>query len=376
MGKDLKGKELGVGLTQQKDGLYCARFVDKQGCKQKHCSKKLQECRRWLADARYIDEHSSIGNANNILTDAWFEYWIGIKEKTVRPNTVRNYRERYQHNIQPVIGRRLLNEVKPLHCQQVFTNMADKGYKTSTINQTRIALFNMLELALENDVIRYNPCKKSVRSDMGKPSTKKKAIDVVTQRKFLEGIRGKAYENQFRFILQTGLRTGELVGIKWTDISFEKKTLTISRTMEYRYSAKEWHVGPPKSKSGYRTIPLTDEAVVILKQQKAKNQSIDVIPIEWAEYVFLSRKGEPVKNSTYDAALNKICDSQGLERFSMHVLRHTFATRCIEGGMKPKTLQMLLGHSNIGITMNLYVTTTEEEKQKEIELVADVLNVV
>lgn len=92
--------------------------------------------------------------------------------------------------------------------------------------------------------------------------------------------------------------------------------------------------------------------------------------------MFLCRKGTPIKNSIYDTALFKICDKVQIPRFSMHVLRHTFATRCIEGGMKPKTLQIILGHSNIGITMNLYVHTTEEEKLKEIELVANALNVV
>ena len=98
-----------------------------------------------------------------------------------------------------------------------------------------------------------------------------------------------------------------------------------------------------------------------------------VTPIEWREYVFLCRKGTPIKNSTYDTALYKICNKAGIKPFAMHILRHTFATRCIEGGMKPKTLQKILGHSNIGITMNLYVTTTDDEKQKEIELVENTL---
>ena len=231
----------------------------------------------------------------------------------------------------------LLSEVKPLHCQKIFSDMADEDYRTSTIYQTRIALFNMLEFAKENDVIRYNPCKKSVKSDMGEPLQKKEALTVDVQKVFLEYAKGQSYEYQYRFILQTGLRTGELVALKWEDIDFQNKTLKIQRSMEYRYSVGEWRIGEPKSKSGYMTIP---------------------------------------KNSTYDTALFKICDKAQIPRFSMHVLRHTFATRCIEGGMKPKTLQIILGHSNIGITMNLYVHTTEEEKLKEIELVADALNVV
>ena len=335
----------------------------------------MQEVRQWLAEATYINEHSDIEQATSMIVDAWFEYWIDVKRKTVRPNTVRNYTERYYKNIQKVIGKKLLTEVKPIHCQKVFTNMADEGYRASTLYQTRIALFNMLEFAKENDVIINNPCKKSVKSDMGKPSKKKEALTVEVQKKLLEYAKGRSYENQYRFILQTGLRTGELVGLKWEDIDFLNKILKVQRSMEYRHSVGEWRVGEPKSKSGYRTIPLTDEAIKILKAQKEKNKKIKVVSIEWVEYVFLSRKGEPVKNSTYDTALFKICEQAEIDKFSMHILRHTFATRCIEGGMMPKTLQKILGHSNIGITMNLYVHITEDEKQKEIDKVVCALNV-
>ena len=376
MGKDLKGKELGVGIHQQKDGYYCARYVDRFGKRKAKRFVKLQECRQWFADATYIDEHSDLGQAADMTVDAWFEYWIGIKKQTVRYNTVRNYAERYHANIQPVIGSKLLNEIKPLHCQKIMSDMADKGYKTSTIYQTRIALFNMLEFAKENDVILSNPCKKSVKSDIGKPSGKKEALTIDVQRKFLEHIKGNSYENQYRFVLQTGLRTGELIGLKWSDIDFKKRILKVERSMEYRYKVGEWRVGEPKSKSGYRTIPLTEEAIRILKEQKRKNSKIDIISMEWADIVFLCGKGTPVKNSTYDSNLFKICDKAGINRFSMHVLRHTFATRCIEAKMLPKTLQKIMGHSNIGITMNLYVHITEDEKQKEIDMVADALNVV
>lgn len=375
MGRNLKGKELGEGIYQQANGTYCARFIDRFGKRKSKRSKKLQEVRQWLADATYINEHSDIEQATNMMVDAWFEYWIDVKQKTVRPNTVRNYTERYNKNIQKIIGRKILTEVKPIHCQKIFTDMAEEGYKTSTIYQTRIALFNMLEFAKENEVILSNPCKKSVKSDMGKPSQKKEALTIDVQKKFIEYAKGQSYENQFRFILQTGLRTGELVGLKWEDIDFSKKAIRIQRSMEYRYSVGEWRIGEPKSKAGYRTIPLTDEAIRILTEQKEKNKNIKKIQEEWSEFIFLSRKGEPVKNSAYDTALFKICDKAKINRFSMHVLRHTFATRCIEGGMMPKTLQKILGHSNIGITMNLYVHITEDEKQKEIDKVSCVLNV-
>lgn len=111
----------------------------------------------------------------------------------------------------------------------------------------------------------------------------------------------------------------------------------------------------------------------ILKRQKEKLREIKVINMQFKEHVFLCRKGEPTKNSAYDTSLFKLCDKAGIRRFSMHVLRHMMATRCIEGGMRPKTLQVILGHSNVGITMNLYVDVTEEEKFKEVEKIESAL---
>lgn len=377
MGKDIKGKELGVGISQRReDGLYVGRYTNKCGKRIQKLFSKLQECRQWLADSKYQDEHGNIDIPGEMLVDAWFDYWISIKKRIAKPNTIRNYTERYNRNIKPVIGNKTLCSVNPIHCQKIMTNMADEGYRTSTIYQTRIALYNMLDYAYQNNVIIKNPCNRMVSSNIGKPSEKKEALTLQNQRLFLKTIRGNTYEYQYRFLLQTGLRTGEMIGLKWSDIDFEKRTLTVNRSMEYRYSVGEWRIGEPKSKSGYRTVPLTQEAIELLKKQKKKNNSFQNILIEWVDFVFLCKKGTPVKNSTYDTMLFKLCDKAKIPRFSMHVLRHTFATRCIEAGMKPKTLQTILGHSNIGITMNLYVHSTEDEKLKEIDRIENDLLIV
>lgn len=376
MGKDLKGKELGVGICQRKDGLYTARFVSRQTGKsiQKYFPK-LQECRQWLADAKFADEHGGINVLGNMTVDAWFHYWIeNIKGDSIRPNTIRNYKERYQHNIKNCIGGMLLCDVKPMHCQNVLNRMK-KDYKSSTIYQTRIALYCMFSDAVENEVIYKNPVTKAVKYDIGKEPKKMKALTLDEQKAFLEQAKGTSNYNQFAFLLQTGLRTGEMIGLKWSDIDFDKRVLHISRSMEYRHSTGEWRVGKPKSKSGFRDVPLTEEAIEILQNQKEKIQNLPVINPDFAEYVFLCRKGEPTKNSAYDTSLFKLCDKAGIRRFSMHILRHTMATRCIEGGMRPKTLQIILGHSNVGITMNLYVDVTEEEKAKEVERIEEVLKV-
>ena len=131
-----------------------------------------------------------------------------------------------------------------------MNRMADEGYRTSTIYQTRIALFNMLDYAYQNDVILKNPCNKMVKSEIGKQSRKKQALTLGQQKEFCKVAIGNTYEYQYRFLLQTGLRTGEMVGLRWSDVDLENRLLTITRFMEYRHSTGEWRIGELKSKSG------------------------------------------------------------------------------------------------------------------------------
>ena len=373
MGKDLKGKELGVGICQTKDKKYVARITTRNGKRVKRVFDKLVDCRKWIAEARYNEEHGAISVLGEMSVDAWYEYWITeIKAKTVRQNTIRNHNERYKQNIKKYIGQMPLNEVKPIHCQNILNQMADT-YRNSTIKLTSITMYGMFQSALDNELILKNPMTKYVRCTSGKPSKPPRVLSVEEQKLFLETTKESSNFNQYAFLLQTGLRTGEMIGLKWSDIDFEKRILHVSRTMEYRYSVGEWRIGETKTKNGCRDIPLTTEAIEILKRQKKKVQELKTVKMEFSDFVFLSRKGEPTKNSAYDTKLMYYCDKVGMQRFSMHTLRHTFATRCIEAGMRPKTLQMILGHSNIGITMNLYVHVTDEEKVKELSNIEDML---
>ena len=163
----------------------------------------------------------------------------------------------------------LVSDVKPLHCQNVLNKMKEK-YKTSTIYQTRITLYSMFSDAVENDIISKNPVTKAVKYNIGKEPKKVRALTIDEQKKFLDIAKGTSNYNQFALLLQTGLRTGELIGLKWSDIDFKKKVIHIQRSMEYRHAAGGWRVGEPKSESGYRDIPLTEEAIIILNNQREK----------------------------------------------------------------------------------------------------------
>ena len=146
--------------------------------------------------------------------------------------------------------------------------------------------------------------------------------------------------------------------------------------MRHISEAEGWRIGVPKSKAGMRTIPLTKEALTILKNQKAKMNNLKVIPLEWREYVFLNDHGELIRNNTYSASMIWICKKLKLKRFTPHILRHTFASRCISAGMSPKVLQTILGHAKFEMTMDYYVHSDEDEKRTQIEMFSQALKAI
>ena len=369
MGRDLKGREIGTGLLQEKSGWYVARFVGKNGRRVVKRFQKLQEAKQWYANAKYADESSNPLFPQMMTVDAWFEKWIDMKKASIRPNTIDGYTQRYVKNVKPVIGELKMADVKPMHCQMILNRM-NETYHNGTIKQTRIVIHNLFEDAKDNGIITANPMKRSFKCEGGKPKKEREALTEKELKLFLKGIEGHRLEIQYRFILQTGLRIGELIGLRWSDIDLSNRLIKVQRTMSYKSATHSWRIGEPKSQAGRRTIPLTDEAVRLLKMQREKNKELRVIPIEYADYVFID-EGGPIKQGTYNAALKKtLCGKSGIKPISVHQLRHTFATRCVVGGMSPKILQTVLGHSAIGVTMDYYVHTTRDEVAKELEKVS------
>lgn len=385
MGKNLKGKECGKGIYQRKDGLYSARFVDKLGNRHEKYFATIPEARNWIDDSKYADKHEGVFVPTETTVDEWFEYWIENIVGDLAPNTLRNYRERYTNNIQPVIGKMAIANVKPMHCKKVLLQM-DEAYAGSTIRQTYITMGTLLKAALMNDLILKHPMN-GVRYT--KPVRAKDDIKFLTreeQKIFLNQAKRSHNYKQYALILETGLRTGELIGLTWDAIDFEKRTLTVNKTLEYRHKQGYWRAGPPKTPQSYRTIPLTNRAYEILKAlwDNRKHRKISPLLSETLEYidrrtgatstlvmnnlVFINwRTGEPAKNSSYDTHLYKLCDEAKIKRFSMHALRHTYATRAIEAGMQPKVLQKLLGHSSIKTTMDRYVHVTTDSMDQAIK---------
>ena len=152
MGKNLKGKECGKGTYQRKDGLYHARFVDKAGKRHEKYFQTIPEARNWIEQAKYADKHEGVFCPSDTTVDAWFSFWIENIVGDLAPNTLQNYRERYKQNIQPIIGKMLLSDVKPMHCKKVLLSM-DADYAGLTIRQTYITMGTLFKAAKMNDMI-------------------------------------------------------------------------------------------------------------------------------------------------------------------------------------------------------------------------------
>lgn len=385
MGKNLKGRECGKGISQRKDGKYTARFTGQDGSRRERHFKTLPEARNWLADAQYEDKHGKIITNADMTVDMWFQYWMENLICDLAPNTKRNYQERYKHNIQPVIGSMRISDVKPMHCKVVLNRM-DATYAGSTIRQTYIAMGTMLRCAVMNDIITKHPMDGVRYTKPVRAVDDIKFLTVEEQAAFLETAKRSHNYAQYALLLETGLRTAELIGLTWDAIDWKKRTLTVNKTLEYRHQQGYWRAGPPKTATSYRTIPLTDTAYQLLrkcyderssrKESETLSQILEYVDRRTGEknylvmrdLVFVNfRTGEPAKNSSYDTHLYKLCDEAKIKRFCMHALRHTYATRAIECGMQPKVLQRLLGHASIKTTMDRYVHVTDDSLTKAVQ---------
>ena len=399
---DSNRRRLKTGETQNKQGTYVYRWTDRSGKRHAVYAETLDELRE-KEEQVLIDEHEGIKkDTNNRTVNDMFELWKQLK-RGVKDSTMQNYIYMYDMFVRPSLGKLQLKQVKKSDIKRFYNNLLEqKILRISTLDGIHNVLHQVFQVAVDDELIRMNPTDNMLcelkRAHAG-DTEKRKALTIEQQNLFLDFLKSdqrfKRWFSVFYVMLFTGMRVGEITGLRWADICLEKRTVNVNHTLVYYNHRDErgcyFSINTPKTKAGERIIPMTEgvsDAFLLEKKYQEETgvtcrSSID----GYDDFIFVNRFGDVQHQGTLNRALHRImkeCNFRILEKgekdpvllppFSCHVLRHTFATRLAESGVLPKTLQSLMGHADISTSMNIYVTLSEEFKKRDMETFEKYIN--
>ena len=289
------------------------------------------------------------------IAGAWKEY----KRPYVKQSTMAAYVLILENHILPCLGDK--DSLYEQEVQAFVLQKLEKGLSIKTIKDILIVLKMVMKFGVKNEWMNY------YEWDIKYPTTtankELEVLSVVNHRKILSYI-----QSHFTFIglgiyisLSTGLRIGEICALKWSDINVVDGTITVSRTIERIYIIEgekkhtELVINTPKTKNSCREIPMSKELLAMIKPLKKVLND---------DFYVLTNNERPTEPRTYRNYYNNLMVKLNIPKLKYHGLRHSFATRCIEAGCDYKTVSVLLGHSNISTTLDLYVHPNMEQKKR------------
>lgn len=294
------------------------------------------------------------------IAAAWKEY----KRPYVKQSTMAAYVLILENHILPTFGED--NSLPEQSVQAFVLHKIESGLSTKSIKDILIVLKMVMKFGVKKEWMTYYEW--DIKYP---PSSENKVLDVLSvtnHRKILNHI-----QSHFTFMglgiyisLSTGLRIGEICALKWSDINVTDGILTVNRTIEriYIIEGKKKHtelvINTPKTKNSCREIPMNKELLGMLKPLKKVVND---------DYYILTNDERPTEPRTYRNYYKRLMEKLDIPKLKYHGLRHSFATRCIEVGCDYKTVSVLLGHSNISTTLNLYVHPNMEQKKRCIDKV-------
>ncbi|WP_312370288.1 tyrosine-type recombinase/integrase [Lachnoclostridium sp.] len=386
-----KSLNLPKGITRCSDGRYQARYTY-EGHRYCLYGRDVKELEERLNNAKYEIQHGIYAKEERISLNTWYETWINeYKSMTVKQGTVESYECMYLYYVRPVLGKKLIKDIRGEHIQKLYNDLSRDGYSKSTISLIHVLLGAMFKQALKNELIKKNPVDLTTLPRAEKKK-ERRVLTLNEQEILLKEITGHELEPVIRLSLATGLRVGEVTGLEWCDVDFDKKEITVRGTLKCTRKGMEYYKDTPKTNKSTRSIPLLDNIELMLKRyriiQKEHKLSMgsDWKPIEGLEdLVFLREDGKPFSGQHIRQQLVHIVDdinkkyyskkSSSKEKlledkfdyFTPHALRHTFATRALENGIPPKVVQEILGHSSITMTLDLYTHVLPQTKAQEMK---------
>ena len=381
--KDSKGRVLKTGEAQRPNGSYTYRYKDTNGQRKQIYAKDLVELRKKEKEIQK-DLHDQIDTvAGRRTLNEQFEQYMNSKPKLAN-STIETYKSLWEIHVKnSKIGNQKLSNIRKSDILLFYTNLKNTGMKNSTIHSYHNMLHPCFQLAVDDNIIRVNPCKDCLKDFKEDDSVKREILSIKEQQILLNYIKEeKRYSwcyPLFMFILETGCRGGEALGITWDDIDLKNRTININHQLIYKKKDGKFrfYISKPKSKSGERIIPINDTLYDILEEYKentifmSKSSGIEVDG--YKEFVFLNKQGNLIILCSLNRVLEKIITrynkthTEKLPNVSIHSLRHTACTRMAEKGIDIKVLQYLMGHANIATTMEIYNHVDLERVKNEIE---------
>lgn len=353
--------------TDDKGKLIRKQFTGKT---QQDVKNKLQEYKKQML--------MGVLNEDKLTVSDWFYSWLfDYRKQDLKPKSFQRYHGVYKNYIENTdFGNIKLNDLRTTHLQRHYKKLLDNGVTPTTIRQINTNLKTCLNEAERQGYIQKNWCK-LVTLPKKEDNKEVKVLTKEEQQRFLEAIKGHELELLYIVALGTGLRIGEILGLKWSDIDFKNNELHVNRNLQKvalyeddKIIGYEVVESTPKTKNSLRTIPVPQNIIKKLKtHKKEQNELILLLQEEYdnKNYVFCNKLGKPIEDKRPGRNLKTILTSIGIEPIKFHALRHTYATRLFEAGIPPKTVQHLMGHSDIETTMNIYTHVMKEQKLEAVE---------
>lgn len=392
MGKDLKGKELGKGIGQRKDGRYEARAMV-NGEKVYVVKPTLKECINTFNEAKKMLVNGMNTKKANITLNEWFEEWFEkYKKPYIKETSIYPTRSKYLNIFGKLIGDMKVNTINNIDIQGVINDMKSQGRAASSMRTALGIVRECLESAKNNRIIDINPCF-DIKVYWENKNVLRRFLSKEEQELFLNKSKSNNdwYYEMFYIMLYTGMRVGEVGGLKWEDIDYKNKCIHINRSLscQYEKGKKVIRLTSPKTHNSYRSIPFMGDVENMLKSQHKKQQlAKNNLGDRWREengfenFVFTSSMGSPVmryiaerqidrvvKEINEEEMFNAIKENRApklFEKVYPHALRHTFCSRCFECNMNPKVVQSLMGHQHYSTTIDIYTHVTNEKIDDEI----------
>ncbi len=392
--KDSKNRVLKEGEYQRANGTFEYKWRDKLGKRHSVYSRSLNELRQKESEILKNSFDGIRTDMGNMTLNDLYSRWAELK-RGLKANTFQNYKYLYSQFVAQSIGKMKLADLKRSDIRAFYNNLADQKYlRVSTIDSIHTVLHQVLELAVEDDYLRYNPADnalKELKRSHNNDSEKKRALTAKEQKLFEDFLskdkRYNRWKPVFTVMLWTGMRVGEVTGLRWKDVDFEENIISVNHTLVYFNKGGSsgccYAVNTPKTKAGERLIPMlpvVKEAFLEECRFQSECNIRSVASIDgYSDFIFVNRFGGVFNQGTLNKALQRIIrdcnyelidsknDAVLLPKFSNHSLRHTFTTRMCEAGVNIKVMQEILGHADAETTLQIYTDATKDFKTSELE---------